>query len=955
MLGRGPVPSYLPFLLILLVTLAGLPIAHVAPSSSQGAEVTNGTTMTTATSHGTLTSTTEIKNPSTLQTTPLAATTSLADKTQTTITGRLAIAYPMDHPARYYLIDNLGSIELIPSPAGVGNLHRYEGATIQVTGNLVSQDNQRILYMDNWVTLEAAAFPAVSGSQSTVVILVEFSDNTASHTAAQIGQLVFGASGNAMNAYYIEVSYNSITVTGGYTSVWNKLSHPTTYYNVHDWGSSWSEYRKLAVDVVSLVDPYVNFASYQHYMMVFAGDWVWGARCSGLAISTADGVLVNTATFLRETYGMTVYAHEFGHDLGLPDLYDYSNSDPYNFIDGWDEMSVDNAQHFTSWSKIQLGWIPPSKIATFTGSTVTQTVSRIEYTTSGCHALKIKTSAMPTSFYFLVETRQKVGFDVNLPASAPDHGVLITKIDESKGDGAGIVQLVDANPSTQSSWDGDAVWQVGQTYTDSLYGFSVYVQSWTGTGFTITVSLTLPSAPVLVSPANGATGIGLTPTLSWSLVGGADAYQVAVYDGASLVLVGYSGSGSYTVPSSKLVSSSTYTWLVWAHNVAGWSNPSAVWSFTTGSIPSAPSLLSPSSGATDVSLTPTLNWSPVSSADAYQIAVYDGATLVLIGYSGAASYPVASARLSYGRTYTWFVWAHNAFGWSNPSAGWSFTTITASPPSAPVLLSPSNGATGVSLTPTLTWSASGFDACQIAIYDGATLVWVGYSGTTSRTVPGGVLVSGRTYTWLVWAHNAVGWSNPSAGWSFTTVSVPSAPSLLSPSDGASGVGLTPTLSWSPVSGADAYQIAVYDGASLVLVGYSGSGSYTVPSGRLVYGHTYTWLVWAHNGFGWSNPSTGWSFTTGVPSAPVLVSPANGAVGVGLAPTLQWSEDAASSTDAFQIAIYEGSTLIHVGYSGSGYYAVPSGKLVGGHSYTWVVWAHNGAGWSNPSTIWSFTA
>jgi len=47
------VPSYLPFLLILLVGLTSLQVAYVAPSSSRGAEVTNETTTTTDTSYGT--------------------------------------------------------------------------------------------------------------------------------------------------------------------------------------------------------------------------------------------------------------------------------------------------------------------------------------------------------------------------------------------------------------------------------------------------------------------------------------------------------------------------------------------------------------------------------------------------------------------------------------------------------------------------------------------------------------------------------------------------------------------------------------------------------------------------------------------------------------------------------------------------------------------------------------
>ncbi len=422
-------------------------------------------------------------------------TEAIGGNTETTISGVLTINYPMDHPAGYLLMtESLGPIVLILSPAGEGDLYRYNRATIEVTGDLVTQDNQWILYVKEWVPLMAvAALPTVSGPQSTIMILFQTTDEPGINPVSHFQDLLTGAS-NSMNAYFVEDSYNTITVTGNPTSQWYTLPHPSTYYNVHTWQSciSGGDYTTLAHDIVDTVDSDVNFANYAHIFFVSSDNWVWGCAVhwAGEGIPTNDGVSITHAPFVSEDRGLPTYVHEFSHDLGLPDLYDYDYADPYTFIDGWDLMGVDTAQHHSSWCKIQLGWIPPSKIATFTGTgTVTVTIDRIEYPTSGYHTLKIQTPSMPTTSYFLVETRQKTGFDNNIPENAPDHGVLITKIDETAGSGHGIVRLVDQQPATQQWSDGDAVWQVGQTYVDGTYAFSVHVESWFLTGFVITVSL----------------------------------------------------------------------------------------------------------------------------------------------------------------------------------------------------------------------------------------------------------------------------------------------------------------------------------------------------------------------------------------------------------------------------------------------------------------------------------
>lgn len=102
-------------------------------------------------------------------------------------------------------------------------------------------------------------------------------------------------------------------------------------------------------------------------------------------------------------------------------------------------------------------------------------------------------------------------------------------------------------------------------------------------------------------------------------------------------------------------------------------------------------------------------------------------------------------------------------------------------PGAFALSSPANGATGVSLTPTLTWTdAFGEMRYAVDIDDENTFssplvhqVTGIAAGTTSFVVPGGVLAGGTTYYWRVTATNLAGSTRASnAPFSFTVLGSP---------------------------------------------------------------------------------------------------------------------------------------------------------------------------------------
>jgi immune inhibitor A len=103
---------------------------------------------------------------------------------------------------------------------------------------------------------------------------------------------------------------------------------------------------------------------YAHYEL-------WGIagpsfnKAGGIQIGDSD-YWVGKYTIQPEDGGLGVFAHEFGHDLGLPDLYDYYGENGTGF---WTLMSSgswldDGVQtignkpgHMGAWEKFQLGWL----------------------------------------------------------------------------------------------------------------------------------------------------------------------------------------------------------------------------------------------------------------------------------------------------------------------------------------------------------------------------------------------------------------------------------------------------------------------------------------------------------------------------------------------------------------------------------------------------------------------
>jgi M6 family metalloprotease-like protein len=120
---------------------------------------------------------------------------------------------------------------------------------------------------------------------------------------------------------------------------------------------------------------------------------------------------------------ISVFCHEFGHMLGLPDLYARPENPGMEGVGVWCAMSnqVGNGrpQHFCAWSKEKLGWVKPAVIDPAVKQKLV--LSPIEDSPKECFKVLVRPDG---SEYLLLENRRKKGFDASLPAD----GLLIWRV-----------------------------------------------------------------------------------------------------------------------------------------------------------------------------------------------------------------------------------------------------------------------------------------------------------------------------------------------------------------------------------------------------------------------------------------------------------------------------------------------------------------------------------------------
>ena len=296
----------------------------------------------------------------------------------------------------------------------------------------------------------------VLGTIRVALILAQFPDVRATRTADQIRQDYFG-SNNSVAAYYHTVSYGELTIVGDVFG-WYTLPYPEAHYGknclaTNDADCSGSDASwQVAQDAVTLLDKNttanINFFNYDYYVFVHSG---FGQESSGgtndvWSVTYMAGVWVQTTTKTLTKFNVTpeleargsiplgVYCHEFGHNLGLPDMYDTKTGK--SRMGEWELMDKglwngkphgSEPAELSAWSRNRLGWLSTNNIVTYDATSNQLTMMQPLEETPTNTSISAVVIPIASKEYYLFENREPVSNDADLP----DSGIVGYHINEN--------------------------------------------------------------------------------------------------------------------------------------------------------------------------------------------------------------------------------------------------------------------------------------------------------------------------------------------------------------------------------------------------------------------------------------------------------------------------------------------------------------------------------------------
>lgn len=370
------------------------------------------------------------------------------------------------------------------------------------------------------------------GDKKFIVILADFPDVERRYSEELISDRLLGF----LSTYLYEASYHQLSFEGSMTRRY-VLPHGVSYYKISPRNLEVDRTKVLSLvnDVINAADSDVTFSESLYVIIVLGAtqrEYGMIGYCavpgmlgfmSTSPLTTESGEVVKNAAVFCENAHLGTFIHDTLHMLGgiienkrvTPCLYDHDLQKKYTGGENlpkilknmgfWDPLSSHVPYKIelppaglSSWTKLRLGWIDPAKIALVQpGQTATVRLDPLASEDSSTLVIRIPLTAHT---YYLVENRQPIKSDVNLPSS----GVLILYADDTVSEcrhGKAPVRIMDANPSVP--YFNDAAYDMGKNelFIDKQNNLAIVLLKKVGQSYDIRIT-TADEAGAILRPNN---------------------------------------------------------------------------------------------------------------------------------------------------------------------------------------------------------------------------------------------------------------------------------------------------------------------------------------------------------------------------------------------------------------------------------------------------------------------
>ena len=280
-----------------------------------------------------------------------------------------------------------------------------------------------------------------------------------------------------LSEYYREVSYGKFTFSGVVSNIGN-LTNNDTFYEGGSNGMDNDEPFVYVTEALQLADATTDFTIYDNdgpdgipnsgdddgivdlvalvhpesggeclgsnnlwshrWSYGSANFWATGTNANfitdddganGSKIQISDYTIMPALSCEGTLIEIGVFCHEFGHALGIGDLYGTNGSTNdgcghFCLMGSGNWNSPSRPSHMSAWCRAELGWIEPQLVIGEYSDLMIPAIEEVPF------ALKIQHDPN-SSEYLLIENRQPIGFDENLWAC----GLAIWHVDPSVGTG----------------------------------------------------------------------------------------------------------------------------------------------------------------------------------------------------------------------------------------------------------------------------------------------------------------------------------------------------------------------------------------------------------------------------------------------------------------------------------------------------------------------------------------